>query len=106
MDRITEKDLENLVHRINTAAGTPLTYSTKGGEKFVANISNYHLDYAYGGVKLVQTVNEGGGIRNVSTGGYGTKRELYHQLTAYLAGIEDCVRGEYVHNAAMQKVVG
>ena len=104
MDRITEKDLQNLVQRINTATGNPQRYAHPTSGK--AQIGHYHLDYAYGGVKLVQTMNDGGGIRNVSTGGYGTKRLLYRQLTAYLAGVEDCVRGEYVHNKEVKAITG
>lgn len=105
MERITEKDLLNIVTRINRAAGTPLTYNDKQPDgKFKANIGNYHLDFAYGGVRLVQTQNEGGGIRNVTTGGYGTKRELYHQMLAYLAGIEECIRDEEIHTRQINQL--
>lgn len=105
MERISEKDLENVVLRINRAAGTPLTYATSIGNDRVINIGHYHLDFAYGGVKLVQTMNHGGGIRNITTSGYGTKRELYHQLHAYLAGIEDCVRSSAQHDDAVKSIV-
>lgn len=86
MQRITQKDLEALVSRINTAANTPHESYTRG--KKGANVGCYHLNYAYGGVRLVQMANDGGGIRTISTGGYGTKRDLYHQLQAFLAGME------------------
>lgn len=98
MERITQKDLEYLVDRINEVTNSPkeqytktVTKSTKtrSGQvtKFTGNIDNYYLDYAYGGVKLVQMVNEGGGIREISRGGFGTKRELYNWMGAFLAGI-------------------
>jgi len=87
--RITQKDLETLTTRINQAANQPVRAWTKGTDgKFAANIGNYHLDYAYGGVKLVQLVNPGGGIRVISSGGYIPKRELYHQLNSFLMGLD------------------
>lgn len=87
--RVTQKDLELLVKRINEETNNPTTTHTKTEDgHFKANIGNYHLDYAYGGVKLVQTMTEGGGIRTVSCGGYETKKNLYHQLIVFLAGVE------------------
>jgi hypothetical protein len=70
-NRITQKDLELLVNELNEAQGfvpENVQYNTVGA---------YKLDYAYGGVKLVKIVSAGGGQTNVSSGGYGTKRELY-----------------------------
>ena len=87
-NRITEKDLERLVAQINELSGyekQPHTLLENG--KYQANIGNYHLDYAYSGVKLVQLVSGGGGIRSISTGGYGTKRELYNFLGGMLQGL-------------------
>ncbi len=92
-NRITQKDLEYLVKRINEITDSPQTPYTRNGKKgkreagFIANIGNYHLDYAYGGVKLVRMVNEGGGISDISRDGYGTKRELYNWMRAFLAGL-------------------
>ena len=93
MERITQKDLECLVGRINTITNSPATSYTRNGKKgnrktgFTANIGNYHLDYAYSGVKLARMVNESGGITVISTTGYGTKRELYNWMNAYIAGL-------------------
>lgn len=87
MERITQKDLENVVARINSVTKSPSETVTKKGKLFSWNINNYHLDYAYGGVKLVRTCNKHGGISTISTGGFGTKRELYNWMQAYLAGI-------------------
>lgn len=87
-NRITQHDLECSADRINKVTNSPIEYCTKIGKPpYHSNIGNYHLDYAYGGVKLVRTCNEHGGITTVSNGGYGTKRELYNWMQAYLAGL-------------------
>lgn len=88
MDRITEKDLEAQVKRINEATKSPETPYTRTHQgKLTANIGNYHLDYAYGSVRLVQMASPGGGITVISNDGFGTKRELYNWMDAFLAGI-------------------
>lgn len=86
MERIRQKDLEYLVDCINEATNSPATSYTKANGKITGNIGNYHLDYAYGGVKLVRMSNKGGGINAVSFGGFGTKRELYNWMQAFLEG--------------------
>ncbi|MHC4271996.1 MAG: hypothetical protein ACYST2_06760 [Planctomycetota bacterium] len=88
-ERITQKDLEYLVDRINEATDSPKACYTKVAETgpMKANIGNYHLDYAYGGVKLVRMVNERGGITDISRCGFGTKRELYNWMQAFLSGL-------------------
>ena len=87
--RVSEKMLHDIVARINKAAGTPETYSTKNadGSYGHTNIGHYHLDMAYGGYKLVQTGNEYGGIHCISINGYTTKRDLYDQLQSMLTGL-------------------
>ncbi len=88
MERIKESDLEHQVKRINKATESPETPYTRNHQaKLTANIGNYHLDYAYGGVKLVQMLSPGGGITVISNGGFGTKRELYNWMHAFLAGL-------------------
>ena len=90
MERITQKQLEYLVERINEATNSPTTTYTKTEKTpYKANIGHYHLDYAYGGVKLVRMVNEGGGITDISRCGYGTKRELYEWMRAFLGGMSE-----------------
>lgn len=86
MERITEKVLQYLVDRINEATGNIAKPYTKVGDRFKANIGNYHLSGAYSGWQLQQMVNENGGIRSI-TSGYVPKRELYYQLSAYLSGL-------------------
>lgn len=85
--RITEKMLQLLVNQINKTAGTPLTYCDKTSATFKSNINHYHLDMAYGGYKLVQVVNEGGGIHCI-TQGYISKKELFYQMQAFLSGLQ------------------
>jgi len=88
MSRITEKNLEALARRINQAAGTPETYMTKPADgSRTINVGHYHVDYAYGGSKFVQTVSDGGGIRTI-TGSYAPKRETYELMQAFLNGLE------------------
>lgn len=89
MSRITLKQLEALVLRINKLAKTPDTYMTMNanGERTI-NINHYHLNQAYGGIKLVQTCSEGGGIRDITWNGYTTKSKLYDQLYAFISGLE------------------
>lgn len=88
MERIKNSDLDYLVSRINEATNSPTTYcDTKHPTPFKSNIGHYHLDSAYGGVKLVRVANEGGGISDISRDGYGTKRELYKWMRAFLAGL-------------------
>ena len=74
---ITLKNLEAVVNRINKAVG-----NTEHNA-----IGNYQLDNAYGGWMLVKIMNDGGGI-NTITQGYRSKRELYDQLFAFIAGVE------------------
>jgi len=94
MERITQKDLEYLVKRINEVTNSPATPYTRNGKEgkrqpgFTANIGNYHLDYAYGGVSLVRMVNVAGGITTISRNCHVPKRELYNWMQAFLVGIE------------------
>lgn len=87
MNAITKHDLEAVVERINRATNSPPTPYTKTGDKYVSNIGNYHLDWAYGGVRLVRMNNEGGGIQSILPG-FVSKRELYEKMQAFLRGVE------------------
>jgi len=86
--RISIKDLELQVKRINKLTNSPETPWRKEDGKMKANIGNFHLDEAYGGIKLVRMVTEGGGINIITRNGYGTKRELYLQLDAMINAFE------------------
>lgn len=88
MNKVTKKQLESIIERINKAANTSLTYCDKVGDApFKSNIGHYHLDWAYGGVKLVQTDNECGGVRDITRSGFTTKGKLYHELEMFLMGL-------------------
>ena len=89
MNRITEKDLQGVCDRINKVTGSPMQpwlrdETGRGG----AQIGNYHISHAYGGVCLHQMTNAGGGVRTPLSGGYSTKRELYNEMRAFLRGLD------------------
>lgn len=86
MDRISKQDLDNVVSRINSIMKQPQQPYVKTGDKFVAQIGNYHLSGAYGGYALHEMVNEGGGIRDIF-GGHMPKRELYERMHAFIRGL-------------------
>ena len=85
--RIEKANLFAVLARINDTTGNQREGWTKQEDgTFRANVGTYVLDWAYGGVQLAQLVNESGGERNIT--GRGTKRETYHRMHAFLAGIE------------------
>jgi hypothetical protein len=86
-NRITDSMLEARVRRLNELTGSPLSpYSTVDG-RAVANIGNFHLSYAYGGVCLHRMANESGGIRTPIISYHTTKRDLYYVINAFMDGI-------------------
>ena len=87
--RISERDLENVCKRINKATGNNIEAVSRNADNtFSWNIGSYTLSAAYGGWQLQQIVSDGGGVRTISSGGYIPKRELYHQMQAFLSGLE------------------
>ena len=85
-NRINQSHLMNLLNRINKAAGAnPKAWSTVDN-RWTANVGTYALDWAYGGVCLVQMMNESGGERNITQ--RASKRETYWQMDAFLLGLE------------------
>lgn len=87
-NRITDKDLQAVVDRINRTLKQPMKPYEQIDGKLVEQIGNYHLDSAYGGVKLSRMASEGGGIEDVLSCGFTTKRELYELMHAFLRGYE------------------
>lgn len=87
--RITDKQLESVVSRINRATKSPMEpwVQTKDG-KLVAQIGNYHLDHAYGGVSLHRMSSTGGGVSDVLSCGHVTKGKLYALMHAFIRGLE------------------
>ncbi len=87
-DRITQLDLAYLRDQINKATNSPTEQLS--GSRF--NVGHYYVSSAYGGEKLERMHNTYGGCETISTQGFGTKRELYHWMTAFLAGIRAATR--------------
>lgn len=81
--RITEKQLQYLVDRINTLTGAALEPYT-GSQP---NALNYHLSGAYGGWSLHQMGANGSGTRDVFSCGHVPKHYLYDLMHAYLNGL-------------------
>ena len=90
MQRITEKDLQGLIDRINIATGMPVEKHRKTATGWAHNPGNYHLSGAYGGVNLCRTSlkPDCSGTSDVFPYGHIPKRELYRHLVAFLSGLE------------------
>lgn len=84
MERITQKNLEAVLKRINAKAGFD-------NPKY-SEIGSYTLDYAYGGVKLERFVSAGGGVTSI-TSGFTSKRECYDLMHSFLMGMESVKKG-------------
>lgn len=90
MGRITQKDLENLVNRINVETGNNVCSHTKNADgTYTANVGTYLIDYAYGGVTMYKVTNAGGGVSEVFGSGHMTKSSLYNHMRAFIAGVEE-----------------
>jgi len=74
MYRVTEAQLKAICARINEATNSPGEPYTKDGDRMRANIGNYHISHAYGGVSLHRMCNEHGGICDVFSCGHIPKR--------------------------------
>lgn len=92
--RINTSDLDSITHKLNVAAGTPTEpYANATAEqlkvnptsKYVPQKGCYFLDWAYGGVRLVQ-MEEGSSESEVLGTGYVPKRECYEAIAAYITG--------------------
>ena len=87
MQRITLSQLKHKVSYLNQITNNPSMAWKQIHGKLVGQIGHYHLAQAYGGYSLNQTMNEGGGVRDIIRG-YRTKREVYEWLDAFIQGIE------------------
>ena len=85
---MTIKQLEHKVKNLNLIRG----FKTVTGEwdekkgKFISNPNVYYIGKAYGGFRLEQIVNEGGGCRDITH--RTTKKELYELMDMMLYGYE------------------
>ncbi len=75
--RITNAQLETFLRSVNEGRG----------KETRKDLGYVYLDSAYGGARVVEIVNEHGGVRVLSDFGYGTKRECYNFLVGMAAGI-------------------
>ena len=88
MERITRSQLDNAVLWLNKLTDSPEECYRKEGDKWVANVGNYHISGAYGGFALHRMGNEQGGIRDIFQTGHVPMRELYNLIHAFRRGIE------------------
>ena len=88
MQRITRSQLDNAVLWLNKLTDSPEECYRKEGDKWVANVGNYHISGAYGGFALHRMGNEEGGIRDIFNTGHMPMRELYNLIHAFRRGIE------------------
>ena len=84
MERITNKNLDGVCSIINRVTGSPEKPYIDG----IAQVGNYHIGSAYGGVCLHRMSNTSGGVTEPLYCGYTTKRDLYYRMHAFLKGIE------------------
>lgn len=84
---VTLKMLQAKINFINEKTGNPLEPYSKTESGFVANIGNYHLSQAYGGVALSRMATDGGGVSMPTNSGHITKKELNHQLDGFIAAL-------------------
>lgn len=86
-NRITKKTLEAQIKYLNEMLGKRTEAYTRGLDgKYHANPGTYVLDCAYGGYRLGQISNAGGGQRDITS--RGTARETYYEIRAFIAGVE------------------
>lgn len=87
MNRITNDDIDRRIEYLNDITDNyQAPYELVDG-KLKHMVGCYYRSGAYGGVRLEQ-ICVGGGARDISPHGYGTKRQLYDFLNAYIKGIE------------------
>tara|TARA_R100001163_G_scaffold33968_1_gene26289 strand:- start:24623 stop:24919 length:297 start_codon:yes stop_codon:yes gene_type:complete len=96
--KITIKDLESKIDRLNTITNNPLkSYLQNEQGQYESQVGNYCLAGAYGGYELHQIVNTGGGITTPLNTGYTSKKALWYAIDNYMSGIKT-ERESEVHN--------
>jgi len=84
---ITIEDLELIVGRLNKITCSPAASYTRVNGKLVQSIGHYYLDDSCGCIKLVR-IGKDGEREIVSRNLYGTKRQLYMWIEAFIAGFQ------------------
>ena len=91
--KITMRDLEGAVNRLNSLVKANPEPYTKSGEvpsqTYLANVGTYFISGAYGGHKLERMDNEAGGTSDPLRSGFTTKKELYSLIWSFIYGIEE-----------------
>jgi hypothetical protein len=89
-NRITIKTLRAVCANLNRMTGSPMdAYVRDTDGKLTGQIGHYFIDCAYGGYQLARMMNEGGGQTAPVGLGFGTARECYDKLRAYMNGLQD-----------------
>jgi hypothetical protein len=88
MNSITDKMLRLRVEWLNELTNSPLEpYTRNEAGQLKANIGNFHLSHANGGVCLHRMHNEAGGVSTPIISFHTTKRDLYDRINAFTDGI-------------------
>lgn len=82
--RISMQTLEAVCTRLNKTLDRPETYCAEG-QPFRANVGNFHISGALGGLSLFEVANELGGVHSYAQGL--TRREMFDCLHNLLTGI-------------------
>ena len=93
-NRINDLHLTNLINRLNNLTGNSTDQWGIVDGKTKANIGSFYISHAYGGVALMQMVNESGGVNMPLMQGHTTKRDCYDQVYAFIKGIEYAQQGK------------
>lgn len=88
MSSITDKMLRLRVEWLNELTKSPTKpYTRNEAGQLKANIGNFHLSFANGGVCLHRMHNEAGGVSTPIISFHTTKRDLYDRINAFMDGI-------------------
>jgi hypothetical protein len=86
--RISTKDLQAVVDRINYTTGNPTDPWTRDDNgNITANVGVYFLSGAYGGHSLHKMANTSGGVVDVLRCGHVPARDLYNRMHSYIEGM-------------------
>lgn len=90
MNRISMEKLRGLCDYLNKLIGHEGEVWTKDEQgNNHATVGMYYISNAYGGVNLVRVVQANGGVQCPLDHCHIPMRELYEQMRAYIAGIEE-----------------
>jgi hypothetical protein len=84
--RISQSDLQYKIDTINELLGYYKKPYSNTYNKIRANKGTFYISKAYGGYRIEQICNEGGGCRDISY--RGTKKECYFYAKGIIEGIE------------------